>query len=213
MDYASLRKRMVQHQLIPRGIKAPLVLEALSKVERHKFIPEALRRSAYADHPVAIGEDQTISQPFIVALMTECLDLSGQERVLEIGTGSGYQTAILAELSAQVYTIERISELAEKAQSLLSQLGYVNIKAKINDGTLGWPEKAPFSRIIVTAAASKLPTPLVNQLSDGGKMILPLGESYSQALTLITKEGKELKEEFICNCIFVPLIGKYTLQN
>ncbi len=209
MDYAILKKRMVEHQLIPRGIKDSRVIEAFLKVERHRFIPEQSRGSAYADYPVPIGEGQTISQPYIVALMTECLDLSGNEKVLEIGTGSGYQAAILAELSNQVYSIERFSSLAKSAESLLQDLGYSNIRIRLGDGTLGWSEEAPFSRIIVTAAAPEVPLPLVEQLSEGGKMVLPLGKPFSQILTLIRKEKDQLKAESICGCVFVPLIGKY----
>ena len=209
MDYTILRRRMVEEQLIPRGIEDPRVIDAFLKVERHRFIPEELRGSAYADYPVPIGEGQTISQPYIVALMTECLDLSGDEEVLEIGTGSGYQAAILAELSSQVYSIERFPSLAERAESLLQNLGYINIKIKVGDGTLGWPEEAPFSRIIVTAAAPEVPLPLAEQLSEGGKMILPLGETFSQVLTLIEKKKGQLKAESICGCVFVPLIGKF----
>jgi len=209
MDYTILRRRMVEEQLIPRGIEDPRVIDAFLKVERHRFIPEELRGSAYADYPVPIGEGQTISQPYIVALMTECLDLSGDEEVLEIGTGSGYQAAILAELSSQVYSIERFPSLGERAESLLQNLGYINIKIKVGDGTLGWPEEAPFSRIIVTAAAPEVPLPLAEQLSEGGKMILPLGETFSQVLTLIEKKKGQLKAESICGCVFVPLIGKF----
>ncbi|KPK43029.1 MAG: protein-L-isoaspartate O-methyltransferase [Omnitrophica WOR_2 bacterium SM23_29] len=209
MEYVVLRKRMVEEQLIPRGIKDQRVIQAFLKVERHKFIPEKLRGSAYADYPVPIGEGQTISQPYIVALMTECLDLSGTEKVLEIGTGSGYQAAILAELSGEVYSIERFPSLAKRAESLFQDLGYSNIKIKVGDGTLGWPEEAPFSRIIITAAAPDVPLPLAEQLSENGKMVLPRGETYSQVLTLVQKKKGQLKVEPICGCVFVPLIGEY----
>lgn len=212
MDYAILRKRMVDEQLIPRGIKQPRVIEAFLKVQRHRFIPEGLRSSAYADYPIPIGEGQTISQPYIVALMTECLDLSANQKVLEIGTGSGYQAAILAELSNQVYSIERFPSLAKRAEFLLQDLGYSNVRIKVEDGTLGWPEEAPFSRIIVTAATPEVPLPLTEQLSENGKMILPLGEAFNQVLTLIKKEKGQLKSESICGCVFVPLIGKYAYQ-
>lgn len=204
-----LRKRMVDEQLIVRGIKDSAVIAAFLKVERHKFIPQELRGSAYADYPVPIGEGQTISQPYIVALMTECLCLSGNEKVLEIGTGSGYQAAILAELAAEVYSIERFSTLAKRAESLLMELGYSNIKIRVGDGTLGLPEEAPFARIIVTAAAPQIPQPLIEQLAEEGKLILPLGESFSQVLTLVEKKKGEIKLEPICGCVFVPLIGKY----
>lgn len=209
MDYEILRKRMIQEQLIPRGIKNPTVLNVFSKIERHKFIPESLRNGAYADFPLSIGEGQTISQPYIVALMTECLDLTGKEKVLEIGTGSGYQTAILAELAGEVYSIERFEVLTERAQTLLSELGYKNIKIKVGDGTLGWEEAAPFDRIIITAASPKIPLPLIEQLADSGKLILPLGESLAQVLTLVEKKEGKLKSMDICGCVFVPLVGKH----
>ena len=209
MNFDILRKRMVEEQLIPRGVVNKKVLDAFLKVERHKFVPEELRSSAYADYPLPIGEGQTISQPYIVALMTECLDLSGQEKVLEIGTGSGYQAAILAELAKEVYSIERFSGLAEKAEEALIGLGYANIKIKVDDGTLGWKEFAPFDRIIITAASSRVPLPLAEQLKDGGKLILPLGEIFSQVLTLIEKKKDKLESTPICGCVFVPLIGKY----
>jgi len=209
INYALLRKKMVEEQLIPRGISNPKVIDAFLKVERHRFIPEKLRENSYADFPVPIGEGQTISQPYIVALMTESLDLSGESKVLEIGTGSGYQTAILAELSKEVYTVERFSSLAEKAGSLFQELGYSNINMKTGDGSLGWKEEAPFSRIIVTAASPGLPPPLIEQLSEGGKIVLPLGETYSQALTIIEKKQGQINKETVCSCVFVPLVGKY----
>lgn len=204
---------MVQEQLIPRGIKNHRVLDAFYRIERHKFIPEDLRNSAYADFPVPIGEGQTISQPYIVALMTEYLGLTGKEKVLEIGTGSGYQTAILSELAGEIYSIERFELLAEKAQDILSGLGYKNIKVKAGDGTLGWEEAAPFDRIIITAANPKVPLPLIEQLADNGKLILPLGESFSQVLTLLEKKEGKLKSTDICGCVFVPLVGKYGWKN
>lgn len=200
---------MVEEQLIPRGIKNQRLLEAFYKIERHKFIPEELRSSAYADFPVPIGENQTISQPFIVALMTEALDLTGKEKVLEIGTGSGYQSAILAELAGEVYSIERFESLGKRAQETLNSLGYTNIKIKIGDGTLGWPEESPFERIIITAASPRVPLPLTEQLKENGKMILPLGESFGQVLTLVEKKKNKLESTQICGCVFVPLIGKF----
>ncbi len=209
MDYEILRRQMVQEQLIPRGIKNLRVLDSFYKIERHLFIPENLRKSAYADFPLPIAEGQTISQPYIVALMTESLGLTGKEKVLEIGTGSGYQTAILAELTGDVYSIERFEALAEKAQTILSELGYKNIKIKVGDGTLGWEEGAPFDRIIITAASHKIPMPLIEQLADNGRLILPLGESFSQVLTLVEKKDGELKSTDICGCVFVPLVGKH----
>lgn len=209
MDYATLRKKMVEEQLIRRGIKDERVLEAFKKVERHKFIPQDLVTNAYADFPVPIGENQTISQPYIVALMTEQLSLKGEEKVLEIGTGSGYQTAILAELTKEVYTVERIEYLSKRAGGLLKELGYENIKTKVGDGTLGWPEFAPFDRIIITAASPHMPLPLTGQLKENGKIILPLGESLGQVLTLIEKKKGDLESIRVCGCVFVPLIGKY----
>lgn len=204
-----LRRRMVDEQLIPRDIKNPRVLDVFKKIERHKFVPREFATSAYADFPVPIGEGQTISQPYIVALMTEYLDLTGSERVLEVGTGSGYQTAILAELAKEVYTVERFENLAKQAQNLLNELGYKNIKIKVGDGTLGWPEQAPFDRIIITAASPSIPPPLSEQLKEGGKLILPLGEAFGQVLTLVEKKQGILQYKDICGCVFVPLVGKY----
>lgn len=209
MDCAALRKRMVEEQLISRGIKDQRVLAAFSKVERHKFMPAELMSSAYADFPVPIGEGQTISQPYIVALMTECLGLTGKEKVLEIGTGSGYQTAILAELAGEVYSIERFAALAENAGKALRELGYLNVRIKVGDGTLGWKEEAPFERIIITAASPRIPLPIEEQLKESGKLILPLGESLVQTLTLVEKKEGGLASTNICGCVFVPLVGKY----
>jgi len=204
---------MVQDQLVPRGISNQKVLDAFYKVERHKFIAEASAPNAYEDYPLPIGENQTISQPYIVALMTQCLDLNGQEKVLEIGTGSGYQAAILAELAKEVYTVERIEGLSVKSRNVLNELGYKNIKMKLGDGSLGWPEEAPFERIIVTAASSTVSLPLLEQLRDGGKLILPLGGVFSQVLTLVEKKGGRIQYKNICGCVFVPLVGKYGLKN
>jgi len=212
MDYAALRKKMVEEQLLPRGISNPRVLDVFRRIQRHKFLPEELRSNSYADFPVPIGESQTISQPYIVALMTQCLDLTGQEKVLEIGTGSGYQTAILAELSKEVYSIERFANLAKRAEALLSELGYANIKIKVGDGSLGWREEAPFDRIIITAATPQAPLPLTEQLKEGGKLILPLGESFTQVLTLLEKKQDKCESFDICGCVFVPLVGKYGLK-
>lgn len=192
-----------------RGILDKNLLEAFYKVERHKFIPDDLASSAYGDFPVTIGNSQTISQPYIVALMTESLNLSGKEKVLEIGTGSGYQTAILAELAAEVYSIERIRELGERAGKLLEALGYQNIKIKIADGTLGWPEDSPFDRIIITAASGSIPGPLLEQLKENGILIAPLGGSFSQVLTKAEKKDGLMQYRQICGCTFVPLVGKY----
>lgn len=210
MEYAQLRKKMADEQLRARGITDARVLAAFGKIERHKFIPEELRWMAYADQPVQIGHAQTISQPYIVALMTEHLGLNGKEKVMEVGTGSGYQAAILAELAHKVYTIERIGVLASAARDILGELGYGNIKFKIDDGTLGWPEEAPFDRIIITAAASRIPLPLAEQLKEGGKAVLPIGEEGRvQVLTRVEKKERKLIYYPICDCAFVPLVGKY----
>jgi protein-L-isoaspartate(D-aspartate) O-methyltransferase len=212
INYTALRKEMVEGQILARGIKNRRVLEAFYKVERHKFVPVEFEYNAYADFPLSIGENQTISQPYIVALMTESLGLEGKEKVLEIGTGSGYQTAILAEISRQVCTIERIESLGKKAEKLLGELGYTNIKVAIGDGTLGWPEESPFDRIIITAATPRIPLPLVEQLKEGGKLILPQGQGLGQILTLAEKKQGTLQYQEICGCMFVPLIGKYGMK-
>jgi protein-L-isoaspartate(D-aspartate) O-methyltransferase len=211
MEYKTLRKKMVYEQLLARGIKNQRVLDAFNKVERERFVPEELSSSAYSDFPIPIGEGQTISQPYIVALMVEALDLSGSERVLEVGTGSGYQTAILAELSKQVYSIERIESLAKRAGERL--VDYKNIKIQIADGSLGWPEEAPFEKIIISAASPRIPLPLTEQLSNNGKLILPIGEQFNQVLTLVEKKNNQLISTGICGCIFVPLVGKYAFKN
>ena len=209
IDFEKLRRQMVEEQLIPRGIKDKRIIEAFYKVERHKFVPENLRGSAYGDFPVSIGEGQTISQPYIVALMTEYLQLKGVEKVLEVGTGSGYQAAILAELAKEIYSIDRIEPLAKKAEAVLYELGYKNIKIKVGDGSQGMPEEAPFDRIIVTAAGPCIPLPLTEQLNENGRLVIPLGESFSQILTVLEKKKGSLIAREICGCVFVPLIGKY----
>jgi protein-L-isoaspartate(D-aspartate) O-methyltransferase len=209
MDYAVVRKRMVQEQLVGRGIRDPRVLDAFEKVERHRFVPPESIGSSYADFPVAIGEGQTISQPYMVALMTECLELKGVERILEIGTGSGYQTAVLSLLAKEVFSIERIEALAQRARRLFDGSGYANIKSKTGDGTLGWPEEAPFDRIIITAASPHIPLPLSEQLKERGKLVLPLGDTFSQVLTLVDKEKGKLDSVQVCPCVFVPLVGKF----
>ncbi len=197
---------MVKEQLLPRGIRDARVLGAFYKVERHKFVSEEFKANAYADYPLPIGENQTISQPYIVALMTECLDLNGVQKVLEIGTGSGYQAAILAELAGEIYTIERFNTLAQRAKTVLGELGYTNIKVKVEDGTLGWQEEAPFDRIIVTAAGSEIPLPLIEQLKENGKLIIPLGGSFSQILTVAEKKKGKIELSSVCGCVFVPLV-------
>lgn len=208
-DFFCLRKKMVQEQLIPRGIEDLNVLQAFEKVPRHKFVPEKYLDSAYADHPLPIGAGQTISQPYMVALMSQCLELTGKERVLEIGTGSGYQAAILAELTQEVYSVERLTSLAQSAKLRLKDLGYQNIQIKVLDGTSGWPEFAPYDRIIVTAATSAIPEPLIEQLKEGGRLLIPLGGSFTQILTQVKKRKDKIETSEICGCVFVPLVGKY----
>jgi len=208
-DYRLARERMVKTQLIPRGIEDENVLRAMEKIQRHLFVEEALVGEAYNDHPLPIGHKQTISQPYIVALMTEALELTGTEKVLEIGTGSGYQTAILAELSDVVYTVERIEPLLEKSKDLLQSLGYKNIYFKAYDGTLGWEDFAPFHAIMVTAGAPKVPDPLLKQLADGGRMIIPIGNKYTQDLIKVTRVKDRIVEKNLGGCRFVDLIGEH----
>ncbi len=210
--YAQARNNMVNTQLMVRGIADPRVLAAMRKVPRHRFVPTSLWDQAYNDYPLPIGEDQTISQPYIVALMTEILEPKDSDKVLEIGTGSGYQAAILAELVAQVCTIDRMGPLTTRAQETLIALGYKNIKNRLGDGTLGWPEESPFDGIMVTAAAPQVPRPLTEQLALGGRLVIPVGDRYSQTLTLIRKTQDGLKYEYHGGCRFVPLIGKYGWQ-
>jgi len=211
-DYRLAREKMVKNQLIPRGIKDPGVLMAMGKVPRDRFVEEALAGEAYNDHPLPIGHKQTISQPYIVALMTEALELTGEEQTLEIGTGSGYQTAILAELSRKVFTVERIRALMIKARQTLHELGYNNILFKAFDGTLGWKEHEPYDAIIVTAGSPKVPQPLLDQLADGGRMIIPVGDRYSQELIKVTnRKGNYIKEN-LGGCRFVDLVGVHGWQ-
>jgi len=208
-DYAPARRRMVDSQLRARNINNARVLKAMVKVPRHLFVEEALRSQAYGDYPLQIGEYQTISQPYIVALMTQALKLKGGERVLELGTGSGYQAAVLAELAGQVYSIERIRSLMVKARQTLDKLGYHNILIKLGDGTSGWPEEAPFDGIIVTAGAPSVPQPLIDQLKPGGRLIIPVGSRDSQTLTVVTLTEKGPEEKRLAGCRFVKLIGQH----
>jgi len=207
--YEDARKNMVQTQLENRDIEDPAVLEAMRKVPRHRFIPEELRSQAYDDHPVRIGEGQTISQPYIVALMTQSLELTGDERVLEIGTGSGYQAAVLAEIVAEVYSIEIKEVLAQRSREVLDSPGYGGVKTKWDDGYFGWPEYAPFDRIIITAAVDHVPPPLLEQLIDGGLMVLPLGDPYGyQQLAVVHKNEEGFTVRHITGVLFVPMTGK-----
>jgi protein-L-isoaspartate(D-aspartate) O-methyltransferase len=212
-DYRLAREKMVKKQLIPRGIRDEGVLQAMGKIHRHLFVEEALVGEAYNDHPLPIGHKQTISQPYIVALMTQALELTGQEKTLEIGTGSGYQAAILAELSEKVYTIERIMPLMAKARHLLNELGYTNILFKAFDGTIGWKEYSPFDAIMVTAGAPQIPEPLVDQLADGGRMVVPVGDRFSQELIKVVKQKNQFKKESLGGCRFVDLIGAHGWKN
>ncbi len=207
--YRLARERMVETQIKARGIKDERVLKAMLKVPRHLFVDEALRDQAYGDFPLPIGEGQTISQPYIVALMTEALELKGSERILEVGTGSGYQTAILAELALWVYTIERFPTLLERAKKVLTELGYKNISFKLDDGTLGWKEVSPFDAIIVTAASPDIPQPLVEQLAEGGRIVIPVGDEFSQTLIKGVKRGGKLHTKALEAVRFVKLVGAY----
>ena len=200
---------MVSTQIEARGIHDQGVLEAMRKVARHLFVGEALQDQAYGDFPLPIGEGQTISQPYIVAEMTQALELTKDDRVLEIGTGSGYQTSILAELAFRVYTIERVRELFIKARKLLDQQGYHNVVAKCSDGTLGWPDESPFEAIIVTAGAPEVPEKLVQQLTIGGRMVIPVGNRFSQTLFKIRRDEDGVHKDDLGGCRFVKLIGEH----
>lgn len=209
MDFKELRDFMVKTQLVPRGIKDERVLNAMKKVPRHLFIDESMQYKAYDDMAIPIGEGQTISQPYMVAVMTQLLELKGNEKVLEIGTGSGYQAAILAELAKEVYSVERVIALAIMAEERFHSLEYNNIHVKTGDGTLGWPEEAPFDRIIITAGTPKIPGPLIEQLFESGIIIAPVGERFSQQLLKVRKSKGKLLEDYHTPCVFVPLIGEY----
>jgi protein-L-isoaspartate(D-aspartate) O-methyltransferase len=206
-NYKNARERMVRGQIRARGIKDEKVLSTMARVPRHLFVPETYQYLAYTDGPLPIGKGQTISQPYIVALMTEALNLSADDRVLEVGTGSGYQAAILAEIVREVYSIEIIPELGHKARERLEEMGYNNIQVRIGDGYLGWPEKAPFDAIMVTAAADEIPRPLTDQLKPGGRLCIPVGGIADvQSLLLITKKEKGLHQQNMIPVRFVPLV-------
>ena len=209
MEFATARNRMVESQLISRGIKDVRVLGAMRKVPRHRFVEEALVSQAYNDHPLPIGEKQTISQPYMVAMMTEALELHGNEKVLEIGTGSGYQTAILAELADKIYSIERIRSLSIKARRILDELGYFNVVLKVSDGTLGLKEEAPLDAIIVTAGSPEVPQPLVDQLAMGGRLVVPVGDRYTQSLMKIVRGKEGITKKDLGGCRFVNLLGRH----
>ena len=207
--YALKRQQMVEQDIRGRGFRDPLVLTVMGKAPRHLFVDESFRERAYEDHPLPIGEGQTISQPYVVALMTGALRLKQSDRVLEIGTGSGYQAAVLAGIAKQVYTIEIRKPLADKAAERLAALGYKNVTVKYADGYFGWEEHAPFDAIMITAAANHIPPPLIKQLKEGGRLIVPLGSTvYFQTLTLATKRKGELDVEQISPVAFVPMVGE-----
>ncbi len=206
-DLAQVREEMVATQVAARGVRDERTLAAMRKVPRHLFVPAAAGREAYDDHPVPIGHGQTISQPYIVGFMTEALGLKGGESVLEVGTGCGYQAAVLAEIASRVYTIEIVAPLAEEAAARLERLGYRNVHVRAGDGYQGWPEAAPFDAILVTAAAPRIPEPLKQQLRDGGRLILPVGEEW-QELVLVTRRGDRFDERRVLPVRFVPMTGK-----
>ena len=207
--YEKFRTRMVEEQLLPRGIEDPAVLHAMEVVPRHLFVADALHAQAYGDFPLPIGHGQTISQPYVVALMTQLLQLTGQEKVLEIGTGCGYQSAILAALCERVYTVERIKPLLARARRTFDQLQIYNIMSKVADGTEGWPENAPFAAIIVTAAGPQIPQPLVDQLADPGIMVLPVGDPEGQTLMVVKKEDGTVTITEVESVRFVKLVGTH----
>jgi len=209
MNFTRARERMVEEQLVNRGISDLRVLAAMSRIERHRFVAEALQVRGYDDKPLPIGERQTISQPYMVGLMTQALELRGGERVLEIGTGCGYQTAVLAEIAATVYTIERLAVLAAAARAMLEACGYTNVVTRVGDGSLGWAEEGPFDAILVTAGTPQIPRPLVNQLRLGAPLVFPIGEEELQTLVRIRKKEQGLHEEYFGDCRFVKLVGRY----
>ena len=209
INYEKERSRMVDEQIAGRGVKDERVLAVMRKIPRHEFLPEGIRGMAYNDSALPIGEGQTMSQPYMVALMTEFLGLKGTERVLEIGTGSGYQAAVLAELCQKVYSVERIKTVADKARATLDRLGYKSVAIKVYDGTYGWKEMAPFDAIIVTAGSPDIPAPLVEQLKEGGRMVIPVGDRYGQQLITVVKTSEGTITERSIPCVFVPLIGNH----
>ena len=211
-DFAAERELMVKQQIVVRGITDPRILEAMRKVPRDAFVPETVRDRSYRDEPLPIGYDQTISQPFIVAFMTEKLRLQPGNRVLEIGTGSGYQAAILAELVAQVYTIEIVAPLGKTAETTLRRLGYKNVRVKIGDGYQGWPEHGPYDAVIVTCAPQKVPQPLVEQTKEGGRIVIPVGQFYEQTLYLLEKKEGRLQRQAVLPVRFVPMTGEAEMR-
>ncbi len=208
-DYSTARRRMVEEQLERRGISDLRVLRAMADVPRHMFLEKELWDQAYEDHPLPIGANQTISQPYIVALMAQALELKGTERVLEVGTGSGYAAAVLSRLAPEVYSVETVEELALEARAILNILGYKNVSVLLGDGTLGWEEHAPYDAIVVSAGAPCIPRPLIEQLKVPGRLILPMGEKDLQSLVRVCKDGTGIHEEYLGECHFVRLKGEY----
>jgi protein-L-isoaspartate(D-aspartate) O-methyltransferase len=209
VNFKKARERMVETQIAARGIRDEGVLQAMRKVPRHLFVDEALRDQAYSDHPLPIAENQTISQPYIVALMTESLELNDADKVLELGTGSGYQSAILAELADRVFSVERYPELAYRANAILQKLGYQNILVRVGDGSLGWPDDAPFDGIIVTAGTPKIPQPLIDQLKMSGRLVVPVGDRLGQDLIVVRRVAEGIKKTNLGGVRFVNLVGKW----
>ena len=209
MSFEAERERMVEEQIRARGITDQRLLDAFLAVPRHLFVPREFQASAYADHPLPIGAGQTISQPYITALMTSLLRLQGHERVLDIGAGSGYQTAILATLALEVYAIERLPELMEALRQRLHDAGLLNVHLKVGDGTLGWPDHAPYDAILIAASAPEIPAPLLDQLADHGRLIMPVGDEQGQTLVEVDRRGTTLSRKTIVGCMFVPLIGRF----
>lgn len=208
-QYVGARKEMVDLQLRRRGIRDERVLAAFEEVPRHLFLPEHHRHAAYEDMPVPIGQGQTISQPYIVALMISLLGLEGDERVLEVGTGSGYEAALLSKMAAEVHTIELLPELGAAAASLIARLGYANVHVHIGDGSMGWPEAAPYPAIVVSAAAPSVPPPLLEQLSEAGRLVLPVANNHEQLLEVFTREGDDYAERVVVPVAFVPMRGRH----
>jgi protein-L-isoaspartate(D-aspartate) O-methyltransferase len=211
--FARERERMVEEQVVARGVTDPRVFEVMRRVPRHLFVEEALRDRAYGDHPLPIGDGQTISQPFIVGRMTELLRLAGTEKVLEVGTGCGYQAAVLAELAARVCTMERLPRLAAKARETLEGMGYRNVLVRAGNGTLGWPDQGPFDRILVAAGGPSVPPPLFEQLVEGGRMVMPVGDATNQTLEVIEKVQGVMRVTRDSGCVFVKLVGKYAWES
>ncbi|HTG01329.1 MAG TPA: protein-L-isoaspartate(D-aspartate) O-methyltransferase [Nitrospirota bacterium] len=209
MNYEKERLRMVEEQIAGRGVANERVLAAMRKVPRHEFLPEGIRTMAYQDSALPLGEGQTMSQPYMVALMSEFMDLTGAERVLEIGTGSGYQAAVLAELCGKVYTVERLKPLADRARATLDRLGYRSVAIKVYDGTYGWKDMAPFDAIMVTAGSPDVPAPLLDQLKEGGRLVIPVGGRFGQDLLKIVKTAQGPVTRRSIPCVFVPLIGNH----